>query len=91
MAEEIDPINATSQGMIRSFVARLATLNRSKRDLDADIKEVLAEAKANGLDPAMIRKVVARLAKDPAKLQMEETLFDLYLHAVQRDLFEKAA
>jgi len=48
----------------------------------ADLKEVYAEAKGNGFDVKIIRKVVRIRKMDRAKRQEEDALIDLYLSAI---------
>ena len=47
----------------------------------ADLKEVYAEAKGEGFDTKILRKVIRLLKQDKAKRQEEEAL-DLYLSAI---------
>lgn len=74
--EEID------DGHLHSFVERIERLTEEKKALGEDIKEVYAEAKGNGFDPKIIRKVVSIRARDPSARTEEETLLDLYLAAL---------
>ena len=48
----------------------------------ADLKEVFAEAKGNGFDVKILRKVIRLRKQDTAKRQEEEALLDLYLSAI---------
>jgi len=47
-----------------------------------DLKSVYAEAKGNGFDTKVLRKVVRLRKQDTAKRQEEEALLDLYLSAI---------
>lgn len=47
-----------------------------------DIKEVYAEAKGNGYDVKVLRKVVALRKRDLDERKEEEAILDLYLQAV---------
>jgi uncharacterized protein (UPF0335 family) len=79
--EEIgsEEINAAH---LRAFIERIERLNEEKKALAEDIKEVYAEAKGNGFDPKIIRKIVSIRGQDPDKRSEEETLVDLYLAAL---------
>lgn len=79
---QIDVLNGTAQTQLHSIVERIERLEDDKAAILSDLKEVYAEAKGNGFDPKIIRKVVAIRKKDRAKRQEEETLLDLYLSAV---------
>ena len=47
-----------------------------------DVKEVYAEAKAQGFDTKVLRKVVALRKRDAAERREEEEILDLYLQAL---------
>ena len=67
---------------LRAFIERIERLNEEKKALSEDIKEVFAEAKGNGFDPKIIRKIVSIRSQDPSERSEEETLIDLYLAAL---------
>ena len=50
--------------------------------MSADLKEVYAEAKGEGFDVKILRKVVRLSKTDRAKRQEEEALIDLYFSAI---------
>lgn len=74
-----DPIQGDE---LKSIVARIERLEEEKRSISEDIKEVYAEAKANGYDARVLRKVVALRARDLNERKEEEAILDLYLQAV---------
>ena len=67
---------------LRAFVDRIERLEEEKKALAEDIKEVYAEAKGNGFDTKILRKVIALRKRDVAERQEEETILDLYLQAL---------
>ncbi|MCB1495290.1 MAG: DUF2312 domain-containing protein [Bauldia sp.] len=67
---------------IRSIIERIERLEEEKQALADDIKEVYAEAKANGFDTKILRQVVRIRKQDTAERQEQEALLDLYLHAL---------
>jgi uncharacterized protein (UPF0335 family) len=67
---------------LRAFVDRIERLEEEKKALADDIKEVYAEAKGNGFDTKILRKVIALRKRDLAERQEEETILDLYLQAL---------
>jgi uncharacterized protein (UPF0335 family) len=71
-----------NSGQLRAFIERIERLNEEKKALSEDIKEVYGEAKANGFDAKIIRKIVSIRGQDPDKRSEEETLIDLYLAAL---------
>lgn len=74
--------NGIAADQLRSIVERVERLEEEKRATADDIKEVYAEAKANGYDPKTIRQVVRMRKQDAAKRQEQEALLDLYMHAL---------
>ena len=81
-ASSIDTLNATAQTQRRTVIERIERLEEDKAGVMADLKEVYAEAKGNGFDSKIIRKVVRMRKQDKAKRLEEEALIDLYLSAI---------
>jgi uncharacterized protein (UPF0335 family) len=75
-------LNGTAQTQLRTIVERIERLEEDKAGVMADLKEVYAEAKGNGFDTKILRKVVRMRKQDKAKLSEEEALIDLYLSAI---------
>ncbi|WP_414632564.1 DUF2312 domain-containing protein [Brevundimonas naejangsanensis] len=77
-----DVLNATAQGRLRSIIERLERLEEDKQAILTDMKEVFAEAKGEGYDVKVLRKVLSVRKQDKAKRQEEEAIMDLYLSAL---------
>lgn len=71
-----------AQGQLRSLVERIERLEEEKKAIAGDIKEVYAEAKGNGFDTKVLRKVISLRKKDQAERQEEEAMLDVYLAAL---------
>lgn len=71
-----------SNGQLRAIVDRIERLEADKKAITADIGEVYAEAKANGFDVKIIRKVVALRKKEAAAREEEAALLDTYMAAL---------
>lgn len=84
-AMTVDVLTGNAQGALRGIVERVERLVEDRKAVQTDIKEVMAEAKGNGFDTKIIRKVIAIRAQDRAKRQEEEALVDLYLSALGLD------
>jgi uncharacterized protein (UPF0335 family) len=67
---------------LRSFIERVERLEEEKAQLAHDIREVYAEAKGEGYDAKVLRRIVALRKKDPAQRREEEELLELYLSAI---------
>ena len=78
----MDDKTAIAQGQIRSIVERIERLEEEKKAIAGDIKEVYAEAKANGFDTKTLRKVVTLRKKDAAEREEEEAMLALYMNAL---------
>ena len=81
-ASNIDVLNSTAQTQLKTILERIERLEEDKAAVMADLKEVYAEAKGNGFDVKIIRKVVRIRKMDRAKRQEEDALVDLYLSAI---------
>jgi uncharacterized protein (UPF0335 family) len=73
---------AVAAGQLRALVERIERLNEEKAEIAEAVKEVYAEAKANGFDTKTLRKVIARRKKSRDELSEEEALLDLYESAL---------
>ena len=69
-------------GQLKAIVERVERLEEEKKEVADQIKEVYAEAKANGFDTKTLRKVVSLRKKAAEERQEEEAMLDLYLHAL---------
>ena len=67
---------------LRSFVERIERLEEEKKALSEDIKEVYAEAKGEGFDPAIMRQVIRIRRMNEADLQEQEELIEVYKRAL---------
>jgi len=81
-AAHSDVLNSTAQGQLKSIIERIERLEVEKAEISEQIKEVYNEAKGNGFDVKILRKVVRILKQDRAKRQEEDSILDLYLSAV---------
>jgi uncharacterized protein (UPF0335 family) len=82
MNDESFSTTAVAAGQLKSIVERIEHLEEEKKAVAEQIKEVYAEAKANGFDAKTLRKVVALRKRSTEERQEEEALLDLYLHAL---------
>ena len=78
----IDTLGATAQGKLKSLIERIERLEEDKAAVASDLKEVYAEAKGEGFDTKIIRKVVRLRKADAAKRSEEEALIELYITAI---------
>lgn len=67
---------------LRSIIQRIEKLEEEKTVLAADIREVMAEAKANGFDTKTIRQVIRIRKMEAHERDEQEALLHTYLHAL---------
>jgi uncharacterized protein (UPF0335 family) len=72
----------TTADRLRSFIQRIERLEEDKKGIADDIKEVYGEAKGEGFDVKVLRKVIALRKKDPEEVAEEEELLELYMSAI---------
>ena len=77
-----DTKTSFAQGQLRALVERIERLEEEKKTIAGDIKEVYAEAKANGFDTGIVRKVVSLRKKDVSEREEEQAILDLYMAAL---------
>lgn len=78
----VGPIGGNAQQALISFVERIERVREEIDVSNEDLKEIFAEAKGDGFDTAIIRKVIAIRRMDPSKRKEQAELIDLYLHAI---------
>lgn len=77
-----DTPDLNHNGQLKSLVERIERLEEEKATVQTDIKEVYGEAKAEGFNAKIIRKLVAERKRDASKREEEETILDLYRRAL---------
>lgn len=74
-----------SEGQLKSYVERFTHLAEQAQEVRDDTKELAAEAKGNGFDPAAIKKIVKEnmeTAEKRTKRETAETVLDTYKNAL---------
>jgi len=67
---------------LRSVVERIERLEEERKGLADNIKDIFAEAKSAGFDVKVIRQILSIRKKEPAEVEEQETLLDLYRRAL---------
>jgi len=78
----MDAKTSFAKGQLKSIVERIERLEEEKKAIAGDIKEVYAEAKANGFDTKILRKVIGFRKRDCHEREEEEAILELYLGAL---------
>jgi uncharacterized protein (UPF0335 family) len=74
--------NSVNGGHLKSFIERIERMEEEKKALAEDIRDIYAEAKGNGYDAKIMRKIVAMRKQDATKRREEEEITELYLAAL---------
>ena len=77
-----DVLYQAAQTRLRTIIERIERLEVDKAAIAGDMKEVYLEAKGEGFDVKILRKIVRLRKMDKAKRDEEEALIDLYLSAI---------
>lgn len=73
--------NATAQ-QLKAFIERIERLEEDKKNISDDIKEVYAEAKGNGFDAKILRKIVSLRKQDENERKEQDEILSVYLQAL---------
>ena len=74
--------DSVAQDQLRAFIERIERMNEEAEAIKADTKEIYAEAKGNGFDTKIIRKLVVIRKQDANERLEQEALLDLYMSAL---------
>lgn len=74
--------NSVAAGELKAFIERIERLEEEKKALTGDLRDVYTEAKSQGFDTKVMRKIVALRRRDHAERKEEEAIMDLYLEAL---------
>jgi uncharacterized protein (UPF0335 family) len=84
-------LQTSAKDQLRTIVARIERLEEEKAALATDLREVYAEAKANGFDTKALKAVVRIRKQDENKRKEEEAVLVTYLHALGMAVEAEAA
>ena len=73
--------NATAQ-QLKAFIERIERIEEDKKNISDDIKEVYAEAKGNGFDAKILRKIVSLRKQDENERKEQDEILSVYLQAL---------
>ncbi len=83
--QKADPdsdVGGIAADRLRSIVERIERLEEERKALAGDIKDIYAEAKSAGFDVKVLRQIISLRKKEPAEVEEQETLLDLYRRAL---------
>ncbi|WP_458097440.1 DUF2312 domain-containing protein [Roseomonas sp. WA12] len=83
--QEADPdpeVGGIAVDRLRSIIERIERLEEERKALADDIKDIFAEGKSAGFDVKVIRQIIRIRKQEPAEVEEQETLLDLYRRAL---------
>jgi uncharacterized protein (UPF0335 family) len=81
-AEDNQPAHRFAKDRLKAFVERVEKLEEEKKAISDDIRDVYAEAKANGYDIKALRTVVKLRKMDINERKEQEAVLETYMHAL---------
>ncbi|MFG1477280.1 DUF2312 domain-containing protein [Xanthobacter sp. V4C-4] len=84
MAEEdvSDAPAGFAKEQLKSFIERIERLEEEKKAISDDIKDVFAEAKANGFDVKALRAILKIRKEDVDERKEHDAIVELYCQAL---------
>ena len=71
-----------SADRLKNFVERIEKLEEERQALGGDLRDIYSEAKGVGYDVKTMRKIISLRKMDAADRDEQETLLDVYKHAL---------
>ena len=80
--KEEEPATRFAKDHLKAFVERIERLEEEKKAIADDVRDVYAEAKANGFDTKALREIVRIRKQDADERREHETILETYMHAL---------
>ena len=77
--------SASAPEKLRRYIERWEVLEKDKQAIAEEQKDLMAEAKGEGFDTKIMRKVIVLRKADKNKVAEEQAILDLYLSALGMD------
>ena len=78
-----DPnVGGIAADRLRSIIERVERLEEERKALGNDIKDIFSEAKSAGFDVKVIRAIIRIRKQEPADVEEQESLLDVYRRAL---------
>jgi uncharacterized protein (UPF0335 family) len=78
----MDETTSVAADQLKSLIERIERLEEEKKQTAEDIKDVYGEAKANGFDVKILRKVISLRKQDKDERMEQEAIMELYMQAL---------
>lgn len=80
--DDSDSNTTVAHDQLRAFIDRIERMEEEKSAIAADIKEIYAEAKGNGFDTKILRRIVNIRKQDANERLEQEALLETYMRAL---------
>lgn len=67
---------------LRSIIERIERIEEERKALGGDIKDIYQECKSAGFDCKVVRQLIRIRKQEPAEVEEQETLLDVYRRAI---------
>ncbi|ATJ92891.1 hypothetical protein HK16_10380 [Acetobacter senegalensis] len=81
-ADSDTQVGGIAADRLRSIIERVERLEEERKALAADIKDVFTEAKSAGFDVRTVKQIIRLRKQEPAEIEEQETLLDIYRRAL---------
>lgn len=75
-------LQKSSQDQLRQYIEKAERIEEDIKEMKGELKDIFLEAKANGFDPKIMKKVLAIRKRDQAERTEEEQLINTYMAAL---------
>jgi uncharacterized protein (UPF0335 family) len=81
-AVQEQPAARFAKDHLKAFIERIERLEEEKKAISDDVRDVYAEAKANGFDIKALRTIVRLRKQDEDERKEQEAILETYMHAL---------
>ena len=67
---------------LRSLIERVERLEEERKALVGDIKDIFSESKSAGFDVKVMKQIIRIRKMEPAEVEEQETILDIYKKAL---------
>jgi len=75
-------VNQSTAAQLKKYIEGIENYEAEKKEISERLKEVYDEAKSAGFDIKVLRQLIRIRKQEPAEIEEQETLLDLYRRAI---------
>lgn len=80
--DDSDSNTSVAQDQLQAFIDRIERMEEEKAAIASDIKEIYSEAKGNGFDTKVIRRIINIRKQDASQRREHLAILRLYMDAL---------